>query len=278
MGQASVGFVGAGRIGAPMVERLLAAGHRVSLFTRRAEIGAELAAAGAELVPDVREIGQSDVVVSCLYSDVQVLEVLPEVVGAMESNSVLVSHTTGAPDTLRRLDEFARTGRAAVVDAAFSGTPDAVRAGSLVVYLGGDAHHVGTVREVIGAYAGTVIPTGGRGSAMLVKLLNNVLFAAISQVTLLGIAGARELGIEESSLLEALGVSSGGSTAGRYIAARGGSEQYSDSVIPFLRKDLAACREVAAVSGIDLTALLRVAGEGPMNLGDITSMDKGVTR
>jgi len=226
----------------------------VRLYARRPEVRERLS--GAEIVDRVGDIGTSDVVVSCLYSDTQMLEVLPEVVEAMESHTVLVSHTTGSPATLDRL------GTTAVVDAPFSGTADAVRAGQLTVYLGGEQSYVDIAREVVSAYADPIILTGPQGSALRVKLLNNLLFAAISQVTLRGLAAGRALGIDENALLEALAVSSGGSTAGRYIAARGGTDPYIATVTPFLRKDLAA---VAGLD-VDVSELLATAHDGPMTL------------
>lgn len=275
---ATIGFVGAGRVGEPMVERLLAAGHRVRLYTRRAEVGDRLSAAGAELVPEVRDIADVDVVVNCLFSDAQVLAVLPEVVGAMGERTVLLSHTTGTPATLSRLDQFSPTGKAAVVDGAFSGTADAARAGRLVIYLGGEPEQVATARQVVGAYAEHIITAGARGSGMLVKLLNNLLFATIGQVTLRGLEAGRALGIDDSALLEALSVSGGGSNAGRHIAALGGPDRYTVTVTPFLRKDLAACQEMAAEMGLDLSALLAVAHGGPMDLADTTTLENGAVR
>ena len=275
---ARVGFIGAGSIGEPMVERLLAAGHRVRLYSRRAEVRDRLSGAGAELVGKPGEIAAADVVISCLYQDSQVLEVLPEVVRAMPAGGVLISHTTGTPATLSRLDAFSLTGKATIVDGAFSGTAEAVRAGRLVVYLGGEPEPVAVARSVVAAYAGPIILTGARGSAMRVKLLNNLLFAAISQLTLRGLEAGRALGVEEETLLEALAVSSGGSTAAEYIAARGGPDRYVSRVVPYLRKDLAAARDAAAEAGIDLSALLTAAQEGPMNLGEDSLHENGVVR
>lgn len=265
---ATIGFVGAGHIGEPMVERLLAAGHRVRLFARRAEVRERLSGAGAELVDQARDVAGCDVVVSCLYSDAQVVEVLPEIVGAMAAHTVLLSHTTGRPSTLSDLDAFSPTGKAAIVDASFSGTAESVRAGCLTVYLGGEPEHVATARRVVSAYADPIITTGARGSALRVKLLNNLLFAAITQVTLRGLEAGRAMGIGESALLEALAVSSGGSSAGRYITSRGGSERYVEIVTPFLRKDVAACSDTAAELGADLSKLLAAAHDGPMNLAN----------
>jgi 3-hydroxyisobutyrate dehydrogenase-like beta-hydroxyacid dehydrogenase len=269
-----IGFVGAGHMGEPMAKRLLEAGHRVRVYARRTETRARLAAAGAELTEHVAELGGCGVVVSCLYSDTQVLDVLPDLVRVMEPTTVLLSHTTGAPATLDRLAAGNPGGRAAIVDAAFSGTADSVRAGRLTVYLGGDPGDVSTARHVVGAYADPVIETGPRGSALRVKLLNNLLFAAISQVTLRGLEAGRALGVDEKVLLDVLAVSSGGSKAAEYIATRGGAERYAAAVAPFLRKDLAACRETAAGFGADLAGLLAVAVAGPLELDE----ENGVLR
>ncbi|TDV56001.1 NAD(P)-dependent oxidoreductase [Actinophytocola oryzae] len=260
-----VGFVGAGHVGAPMVERLLVAGHAVRLYARRAEVRDRLAAAGAEPVDHPRRLGACPVVVSCLYDDEQMLDVLPGVVRSLEPDAVLVSHTTGHPSTVELL---AASGRASVVDAPFSGTAELVRTGRLTVYLGGKPGAVGVARRVVGAYANTVIDTGARGTALRTKLVNNLLFAAIAQVTLNGLAAGRALGIDEDTLLAALAVGSGGSTAAGHIAARGGAERFSAAVVPFLRKDLAACRDLAEDTGADLSALFAVAHDGPMNVGE----------
>ncbi|MFD9502991.1 NAD(P)-dependent oxidoreductase [Streptomyces sp. NPDC060035] len=270
----TIGFLGAGHIGEPMVERVLAAGHPVRVYARRPEVSSRLAALGAELVDTAQDLAACDAVVSCLYDDAQMLDVLPGVVAALGPHTVLLSHTTGAPATLDRLDGYAPGARAAIVDAAFSGTAEAVRAGRLTVFLGGEPAHVATAREVVAAYAAPVVATGPRGSALRVKLLNNLLFAAISQVTLRGLAAGRAMGVAEDALLEALSVSSGGSAAGAYIAARGGPEGYVAAVAPFLRKDLAACRDTAAQSGVDLALLLGAARDGPMDLGEITAAGK----
>jgi 3-hydroxyisobutyrate dehydrogenase-like beta-hydroxyacid dehydrogenase len=260
--QGTVGFVGAGRIGEPMVERLCAGGHRVLLFARRPEVRARLSQLGAQPVAEAVQLAAADVVVSCLYSDRQILDVLPGIVSALRPGAVLVSHTTGSPATLERLGGQG----IGIVDAPFSGSAEAVRAGRLTVYLGADDEYLPTARGIVGSYADPVIIAGGRGSALRVKLLNNLLFAAISQITLSGLAAGRKLGVTEKALLGALAVSSGGSAAARYIDAVGDSGRYVASVTPFLRKDIAACAEVAADLGVDLSALLAAASAGPLKI------------
>jgi len=67
-----VGFVGAGRMGRPMVARLLAAGHDVRSLARSADQRHDLEQLGAAVVDQVAETGtQADVVVLCVYADDQ---------------------------------------------------------------------------------------------------------------------------------------------------------------------------------------------------------------
>ncbi|WP_181783335.1 NAD(P)-dependent oxidoreductase, partial [Pseudonocardia pini] len=204
---ATVGLLGPGRIGEPMVERLLAAGHDVTVHARRAEVRDRLAARGARPTDTAVEVAEADVVVSCLYDDAQLREVAAPVVAAMRPDTVFVSHTTGTP---RVLDELAALGRAGVVDAPFSGTAEDVCARSLTVYLGGSADDTATARRVLAAYADPILPTGARGTALRTKLLNNLLFGAISRLTLAAVEAGRELGIDEAALLAALRAGSGG--------------------------------------------------------------------
>jgi 3-hydroxyisobutyrate dehydrogenase-like beta-hydroxyacid dehydrogenase len=128
----TVGFLGAGRIGAPMVERLLAAGHRVLLHVRRPGVRTRLGALGADLVGDPVDLATADVVVSCLFDDTQLLAVAPPIVAALGVDAAFVSHTTGSPAVLDQL----ASGGTTVVDAPFSGDADAVSAGRLTVFLG----------------------------------------------------------------------------------------------------------------------------------------------
>ena len=71
-----IGFVGAGRMGAPMVSRLVGAGHQVRALGRTDEKRAAVAALGATPVENTDGVTDgADVVVVCVFTDVQVREV-----------------------------------------------------------------------------------------------------------------------------------------------------------------------------------------------------------
>jgi 3-hydroxyisobutyrate dehydrogenase-like beta-hydroxyacid dehydrogenase len=167
-----IGFVGAGQMGSPMVERLLAAGHDVSLYARRPEIRRELGSKGATIVDSPRVAAHdADVVLACLFSDAQLVEVAegPDgLLAGLRSGAVLASHVTGPIATVQRLDASARERGALVVDAPVSGSPDDIRSGRLTVLLGGPVEAVETCRRVVSAYADHVVATGDLGSALAV--------------------------------------------------------------------------------------------------------------
>ena len=259
------GFVGAGRIGAPMVERLAAAGAHVTVFARREEVRRGLSAAGARTAGQLADIAPgSAVVISCLYSDDQLAEVADAIIPRLEPGAVLISHTTGSPAVVRDLAPMVRERGADIADAAFSGNADDVRAGRLTVLLGGQDNAAARAEPFVRAYAQTVIRTGGLGTALVLKLLNNLLFAANVQLSLEAARVAQELGLGLAELDAVLRCSSGGSTAMRYLAAAGDPAAYASQVRPYMVKDVDLCETVAASVGADLGLLGTVARHGPL--------------
>ena len=101
-----VSFVGAGQIGAPMSERLLAAGHELTVYARRAEVREHFARLGAAVTDSLAEAADgADAVHLALYSDEQLAEVTlgeansgaGSLLPGLGPDALLVSHTTGSP-------------------------------------------------------------------------------------------------------------------------------------------------------------------------------------
>ena len=83
-----------------------------------------------------------------------------------------------------------------MVDAPFSGGADNVLAGTLTVMLGGAPDDVERARTTVGAYADPIFTIGALGSALVVKLVNNALFAANIQLVAQAEQIANELGVD----------------------------------------------------------------------------------
>ena len=62
MAKHSLGWIGLGRMGYPMAERLLKAGHAVVIWNRTRAKAEPLAAIGARIVNQPKELAASDIV------------------------------------------------------------------------------------------------------------------------------------------------------------------------------------------------------------------------
>lgn len=265
----TVGFLGAGQLGEPMVLRLLGVGHDVVVYARREEVRRRLEAKGAAMADSVADLARdSDVLISCLFSDAQLRETglgTGGFIANAKSGSVFVSHTTGTLSTLEALRDGSPAAPV-ILDAPVSGSADDIAAGTLTVLVGGPSDAVAAVTPILAAYADPLVATGAPGSALALKLINNLLFAANAQLLAAATELGTHLGVEPTVLLSTLQVCSARSQAAAHAHRIGGMDRFAELAGPFLRKDVAACREAAAESGVDLGLLGTAVREGPLAL------------
>jgi 3-hydroxyisobutyrate dehydrogenase-like beta-hydroxyacid dehydrogenase len=266
----TVGFLGAGQLGEPMVGRLLGTGHDVVVYARREEVRRRLKAKGAAIADSVAELARgSDVLISCLFSDAQLREtgLGPDgFIANAKPGSVFVSHTTGTLSALEALRDGSPSAPV-ILDAPVSGTVDDIAAGTLTVLIGGPNDAVGAVTPILAAYADPVVATGELGSALALKLINNLLFAANAQLLTAATRLGDQMGVAPDVLLSTLQVCSARSHAAEQAQRIGGINRFEELAGPFLRKDIAACREAAAEAGVELGLLGTAVQEGSLDLG-----------
>lgn len=264
-----IGVVGAGRMGRPMVRRLAEAGHEVRVLGRSAEARGALAREAAHVVTDVADVGRgADIVLVCVYTDAQVREVCLDsgLLDAMPGGAALVVHTTGSPHTVEAVAARAAARGIDVLDAPVSGGPPDVAEGRVTLFVGGADDTVARVRPVLRSYGDPVLHVGPLGAGQRVKLVNNTVFAA--QIGLLSHAVrlGRQLGVDETVLLDALTHGSAASRALSGVVRRGSVAEFSRATGEFLGKDLDVVRAVADELGADLGALT-AALDAPLEAG-----------
>jgi 3-hydroxyisobutyrate dehydrogenase-like beta-hydroxyacid dehydrogenase len=276
-----VGFLGAGQLGEPMVGRLLDAGHDVVVYARREEARRRLESKGATMADSVAGLARdSDVLISCLFSDAQLREtgLGPDgFIANAKPETVFVSHTTGTLSTLEALRGSAPA-PPVILDAPVSGTVENIDAGTLTVLIGGPSDAVASVTPILAAYADPVLATGALGSALAVKLINNLLFAANAQLLAAATQLGTHLGVEPTMLLSTLQVCSARSHAAEQAQRIGGMDRFAELAGPFLRKDIAACRKAAGEAGVELGLLGSAVREGPLDVDAIDSAAGGSDR
>ena len=251
-----IGFIGAGKMGRPMVERLRAAGHDLTLLVRRPEARAAAEAEGlgwAETIADT--VRDADAVFVVVLNDAQVRSVClgaDGVVAAMASGATLIQHTTCDPQTVRLVAETATARGVRVLDAALSGGPHDIAAGRLTLWVGGDAAELEAMRPLLEAYASPIMAVGSIGNGQCVKLVNNALFVAQVGLAVDAVRLAGSLGIEEAAILAALQHGSGNSRGLGVVASGGSVDKVAERLALLMRKDLDVVREVSRNAGADL--------------------------
>lgn len=260
-----VGFVGAGRMGAPMVRRLVEAGHEVHALGRSVDKRRAVSELGAQPVTDLPDIGpNADVVLVCVFTDEQVQRVCLQsaLLSTMRTGSLLVIHTTGSPRTAQSVAAAAKSHDVDLLDAPVSGGPHDIAAGHVTLFVGGDDDAVARARPVLACYGDPILHVGPLGAGQGVKLINNTLFAA--QIGLLHEAArlAETLGVDEQRLLDAIGHGSAASRVSSIVGARGSVDAFIDMVGEFVGKDVAVVRKTAAELGTELGVLDDVINAG----------------
>jgi 3-hydroxyisobutyrate dehydrogenase-like beta-hydroxyacid dehydrogenase len=263
----SIGFIGAGQLGEPMVKRLLSAGHLVHVYARRPDVRERLSTLGAAITESVAETAAAcDVLICCVFSDEQLQRIALGPQGFLahaNAETVLVSHTTGDADTLVALAN--ERDDVHVVDAPVSGTAQDIASGKLTVLLGGPAPAVRRVRPLLAAYAAPIIETGALGSGLKIKLVNNLLFAANVQILAAATLLSSQLGVEAGRWLDAVAVCSGASRAAEFARQYGGVQALGHAIGPVIHKDVDACVAAAQRYRADVGLLATLVESGPLS-------------
>ena len=172
-----VGFVGLGSMGGDQA-RLLAQAP-VDLIVYDAFAPALRAFEGtAKLADSLSSVGRhAEIVDVCVRDDQQVCEVLEGdggLLASMSGGSVVLIHSTIRPDTVVDLAANASRRGVTVIDAPVTRT--VMQAGGPFVFTmtGGDEQITERARPVLEVFSTDIIHVGKLGSAMLLKICNNL--------------------------------------------------------------------------------------------------------
>jgi 3-hydroxyisobutyrate dehydrogenase len=211
-----IGFVGLGAMGLPMTRNLLGAGHDVAVASRSRgpiDVALSLGATDAGTLTDLA--AASEVVILCVPNSPEVVEVVDTMLPALGPGTVVVDCSTIDPDVERAQHEKVGATGARYLDAPLSGGTVGAEKGTLTVMVGGDDSTLDDVRPAFDAVAGLVVHVGGPGMGQVVKLCNNLIYAAQMVATAEATALAVRSGVDLAKLLEVLLHSTGDCTAVR---------------------------------------------------------------
>ena len=251
-----VGFIGIGKMGRPMSERLLAAGFSLHVHNRSRGAVEDLVSKGAKAAASPREIAErAEIVLTALPTPQSVDEVYAELSSAARKGQLFADISTVSVAQSRKCAETLRARGAAFLDAPVSGGPGGAQAGTLTVMAGGDQEAFERALPVFRAFGKNIRLCGPAGAGQAVKLVNQLLVgvhtAAIAEAAVFG----AKLGADPQVVLEVLGTSFGGSTMMTRNMPRFISRDFKAATpVRLLLKDLGLIHDEA--KGVNVPLLL----------------------
>jgi 3-hydroxyisobutyrate dehydrogenase len=230
----TVGVVGAGRMGLPIIGHLARKGFRTIATDidpqKKSAVEAKRATWAADAAALARE---SDIVLVCVGFDHEVRKLL-------RGKTVAILSTIH-PKTVKALAESNSSFH--VIDSTVCRGGDAADKGTLLSFVGGPRDVVENVTPVLKAYSADVVHTGAVGSAQVAKAVNNLILWACLVADHEGLALAQRYGVDIEMLRQALGMSS---------AANSALEKWGTQTMAWAEDDMAIVAEMAAECGLAL--------------------------
>ena len=210
------GFIGLGRMGGAMAQRLIDAGHRVVAYDVSTSARDALAARGARIVSSAMAVADAvpTVFLSLPHPDVVLETVLgaPGLVDGSQMNSCVDLSTSG-PEVAIKLAKALAERRIASIEAPVSGGVKGAREGTLSLMVSGPQVAWERVRPLLDVFGRSFFMGESPGAGQIMKLVNNLLGACAIAITAEGMAIGAKAGLDPARMIDVLNVSSGRNSA-----------------------------------------------------------------
>jgi 3-hydroxyisobutyrate dehydrogenase len=239
-----IGWIGMGRMGYPMAERLLKAGYDVSIWNRTRAKAEPLAKIGGKVVDNLFDLKEVDVLFSIVSTGMDLEQVyfgknsvtghggkIPKIF--VDCSTISVEESASIRDRLAQLgSEF--------VAAPVSGNAKVIKAGKLSTVVSGSEAACKTVTPMLEVVAPQGVSYVGEGElARICKIAHNVMLAVVIEnlieITLL----ANKMGVPRHAFLAFMNNGVMGSMFTRYKSPALVNLDWTTTFTPeLLRKDL----------------------------------------
>src|ERR1700693_2861855 len=239
-----IGWIGMGRMGFPMAERLIKAGHDVTIWNRTRAKAEPLAKIGGKVVDHLHELKDVDVLFSIVATGKDVQDVLygkngvcsqggkmPPIV--VDCSTIAVEESAAIRDKLKQLG-------ADFVASPVSGNAKVIKAGKLSAVVSGPEAACQTATPLIEVFAPRGVSYVGDGElARVCKIAHNVMLGVVIEnlieITLL----TNKMGVPRHAFLSFMNNSVMGSMFTRYKSPALVNLDFTTTFTPeLLRKDL----------------------------------------
>lgn len=171
-----VGFIGLGRMGLPMAQNLVEAGHEVTGFDiDDDQLSALEANGGHRASSTTTAVESAEIVITVLRTPEQVSAVADEILPAMADGALYVDMSSIDPITAEDVAERAADNNVRAVDAPVSGGVVGAEAGSLTIMIGGGEDDVAEARPLFDVMGEDIFYIGESGTGQTMKLCSQMM-------------------------------------------------------------------------------------------------------
>jgi 3-hydroxyisobutyrate dehydrogenase-like beta-hydroxyacid dehydrogenase len=257
MSEQVLGFVGVGRMGGPMANRLLDAGYTLCVFDTNGEAVKPLAARGAKVCASAEEVASSaEMVLISLPTPPIVQSVCLSSVLKGSRLKTLIDLSTTGPSVAGIVAKAASERGVSWVDSPVSGGIGGATKGTLAVMVSCRKDTFPAVDPVLKTFGKTFYVGEKPGLAQIAKLANNLLAAAAIVLSSEAVAMGVKAGLDARTLCDIINAGSGRNSATQ--------DKFPKSVIPrtfdfgfatgLSYKDVRLCLDEAEALGVPMVA------------------------
>ena len=233
----SIGWIGVGIMGGPMVRNLLKAGFEVHITARNRAKVEEVIQAGAVFHDTIAGCvqGRQAVVTMVGYpQDVEEVYFAPgNILDQAAPGTYLIDMTTTSPRLAQRIYTEAADRGLSALDAPVSGGDTGARAGTLAIMVGGDREAFDRAVPIFEAMGKSIRYMGAAGSGQHTKMANQIAIAGTLAGVCEAIAYARAAGLDVDEVISTI---SGGAASSWQLANNGPKSAHGDFAPGFFIK------------------------------------------
>lgn len=242
----TVGVIGAGRMGTPIIGHLAKKGFATLAFDVNAARKADVEKIGARWQADLPALAHAcDVMLICVGFDREVRELLADAgpLASARPGSIVAILSTVHPKTIKELAAAREPSGVRVIDSTVCRGGEAADKGTLLSFVGGRAEDVARITPVLKAYSADVVHTGDIGTAQVAKAANNLILWSCLVADHEALALAQRYGVDVNALRPALMMSS---------AANDALDKWGKQTMAWAEDDMVIVQEMASECGLSL--------------------------
>lgn len=254
-----IGWIGAGKMGSPMIRNLLAAGIAVAVTEPDSQVARDLERAGAVSAGTLDLQSQSGMVFATLPNDKVLREVVLGSAGTtglvhhMARGSIFVEMSTVSPECSAEIAAALEERGIAYLRAPLSGSTALAEKAALTVLASGDADAWAAVLPTIKMLSVRQFYLGAGEEARYMKLVINTLVGASSAILAEAVALGESGGLSRATMMEVICESAVASPLYRYKTDAVVSADYTPAfTIEQMLKDFSLISDAARAKGVPI--------------------------